>query len=53
MTVKTKEAIRRRKIKRAVKTAVVGAALALICRVLPVEYQTPCEAVIKLCSGSL
>jgi hypothetical protein len=47
----TKKAARWRKVKRAVRVAVVGAALALGCRALPVEYQSPCETIVKICSG--
>ena len=43
--------IRRRKIKRAIRTAIIGAILALVCRALPPEYQGPCETVIKVCTG--
>jgi hypothetical protein len=53
MTVETKEILRRRKIKRAIRTAIVGAIVALVCRALPAEYQTPCETVVHLCTGGL
>jgi hypothetical protein len=49
----TKEMIRKRKLKRAAKAAVLGAVLALICRALPPEYQVACETVISLCTGGL
>ncbi len=52
MTVETKEMIRKRKLKRAVRSAAIGVALALICRALPAEYQGPCETVIKICTGA-
>lgn len=42
---------RKRKVKKVVYTAIVGAILALVCRALPVEYQTPCETVIRICTG--
>ncbi len=51
MTVETKEMARKRKLKAAVKTAVLGALLALVCRALPSDYQGPCETIIKICSG--
>jgi hypothetical protein len=41
---------RKRKVKKVVYTAIVGAILAFVCRALPVEYQTPCETVIKICT---
>lgn len=44
---------RRRKMKRAAKTALIGALLALLCRALPAEYQAPCETIVKLCTGGL
>ncbi len=53
MTVETKQMARKRKLKKVVKTAVVGVLLALACRALPPDYQGPCETVIKLCTGSL
>jgi hypothetical protein len=52
MTVETKEMIRKRQIKRAIRTAILGALVAIVCRALPPEYQGPCETVIKICSGS-
>ncbi len=53
MPVETKEALRKRQLKKVVKAAVIGAVLALVCRALPTEYQGPCETVIKICSGGL
>lgn len=53
MTVETKEMVRKRKLKQAVKAALLGALLALVCRMLPDEYRGPCETVVKLCSGGL
>lgn len=52
-TIETKAMARRRKLKKVVKTAVIGAVLALVCRALPPEYQGPCETVLKLCTGGL
>lgn len=51
MSIETKEMVRRRKMKRAIKSAIIGAVLALACKALPVEYQGPCETVIHLCTG--
>jgi hypothetical protein len=42
---------KRRKRKRALIVAAFGVLLALACRALPSEYQTPCATVIKLCVG--
>lgn len=53
MTVETKDMVRKRKLKKAVKTVIAGALLALVCRALPPEYQAPCEIVIKICTGGL
>jgi hypothetical protein len=53
VTVETKALERQRKLKRAAKAAVIGAILALACRALPVEYQHPCEVIIKVCTGNL
>lgn len=53
MTVETKAMLRKRQMKRAVKAAIIGAILALVCRALPLEYQGPCETVLKICTGSL
>lgn len=49
----TKEMVRKRNAKRALKAALLGALLALLCRALPAEYQGPCETVIKVCTGHL
>lgn len=51
MTIETKEMIRRRKVKKMIASAVVGAALALACKALPPEYQGPCETVLHICTG--
>ena len=51
MTVETKEMIRKRQMKKAVRAAIIGAILALVCRALPSEYQGPCETVLKICTG--
>ena len=53
MTVETKAMIRKRKLKKVAKAALIGALLALVCRALPLEYQGPCETVVKLCTGGL
>lgn len=53
MNIETKALARRQKLKKAARAAILGAVLALICRALPPEYQTPCETVIKLCTGGL
>lgn len=51
MSVETKDQIRRRKMKRAITAAVIGAVLALACKALPAEYQGPCETVLHVCTG--
>lgn len=51
--VETKAMARKRNAKRAVKAAIFGALLALLCRALPTEYRGPCETVIKVCTGHL
>jgi hypothetical protein len=51
--VETPAMIKKRKLKRAVKAAVLGALLAFACRALPSEYQGPCETVIRVCTGNL
>jgi hypothetical protein len=51
--IETKAMERKRRMKQMAKVAVLGAVLALLCRALPVEYQGPCEIVIKICTGSL
>lgn len=53
MPVETKAMLRKRQLKKAGKAALIGAALALLCRALPSEYQGPCEIVVKLCTGGL
>lgn len=47
----TKEIIRRRKIKRAIITAIVAALLALGCKALPADYRKPCELIVGICTG--
>ena len=49
--IETKAMERKRKLKKAAKAALIGAVLALVCRVLPADYRGPCETVIKICSG--
>jgi hypothetical protein len=51
MKITTPEERRARKRKHAIRAAVLGFVLALICHALPHEYQTPCATVIKLCTG--
>ncbi len=51
--IETKEMARRRKVHKAVKAALLGAVLALVCRALPPDYQGPCETVVKICTGGL
>lgn len=53
MSIETKEMVRKRKLKKAAKAALLGALLALVCRMLPAEYRGPCETVVKICSGGL
>lgn len=53
MPIETPEMIRKRRVKHALRTAILGAVLALICHALPEEYQGPCKTVVKICSGSL
>ncbi len=51
--VETKAMIRKHQVKQAGKAAIIGAVLALLCRMLPPEYHGPCETVIKICTGGL
>lgn len=39
--------------KKLIIVAVAGVVLALACRVLPVEYQKPCQTIVALCTGGL
>jgi hypothetical protein len=41
----------KKKIKRAIVTAIVAALLALGCKALPEDYRGPCQTVINICTG--
>lgn len=41
----------KKKVRRALIAAALGAALALACKALPPDYQGPCEIVINVCTG--
>lgn len=53
MTVETKAMIKKRQMKRAARVALIGAVLALVCRMLPPEYHGPCETIVHICTGGL
>lgn len=33
------------------RAVALGAVLALVCRYLPADYQAPCEAIARICTG--
>lgn len=35
------------------RAVLAGMLLALLCRALPVDYQTPCELLAQLCTGGV
>lgn len=51
MPVETPDMKRRRKMKHAIRVALIGAILALICHALPADYQGPCTTIVKACTG--
>ncbi len=51
MPIETPEMRRAKRIKHAIRAALIGAVLALVCHALPADYQGPCVTVIKACTG--
>lgn len=38
--------------RRAKRAALLGAALAIVCHLLPSDYRAPCEVLLSVCTGS-